>query len=450
MKQKTIKQLNNMFLLTILLSVGTSIQAQSTSSDTIRLTLNDALEVALSENLTIKVADQEIVKQEYGKQENYGKLFPQVDFSTSYQRTIEKQMMYADIPGLEGGMKVGQDNTWSAGFTASMPLISVALWKSLKISAYDVELAVEKARSSKIEMVEQVKQAYYSVLLARDSKEVFEQAYQNAVDNYNEILGKYEHDLVAEYDLIRADVNVKNAEPNMYDAANSLILAKWQLKVLLGLDLRIEVDCTETLSDYENNLINEYISFDFSLVGNSTLKQMDIQAKQLKTVKQMQVAQYYPTLAAQFNYNWFSMSNGSMFKNFNWDPYSTVGISLSIPIFSGGQKRSAIRQTQIGLNQLEYQRTETERNLRLAIKQSTDRMDTSIKQYNAAVAGVKQAEKGYLITMKRYETGEGTMLEINDSQLQLTQAQLNLNQGIYNFLIAKSSLEKVLGNTTHY
>lgn len=421
--------------------------ARAQTPDTIKLTLDEALEVAMSENLTIRIADQEIKKTEYAKKGTYGQLFPQIDLNGSYQRTIEKQTMYMDVAGMEGGMKVGQDNSWMGGVSASMPLISVGLWKSLKISAYDVELAVEKARSSKIEMVDQVKQAYFAVLLANDSKDVFEEAYDNAVSNYNDIKGKYEHGLVAEYDLIRADVNVKNAEPNMYDAANALVLAKWQLKVLLGLDLGVEVECTETLADYEKTLMDSYIAADYSLNGNSTLEQLDIQAKQLKKIKQMQLAQYYPTLNAQFSYDWVSMSNNAMFKNFKWDPYSTVGLSLKIPVFSGGQRLSSVKQAQVNIDQLELQRLDTERNLRLAVKQSSDQMNTCLKQYTAASAGVGQAEKSYLITMKRYETGEGTMLEINDSQLQLTQAQLNLNQSIYNYLIAQSALEKTLGNS---
>lgn len=448
MKMKKVKRLASTLIVVIGVFAGQTLSAQSADAGALKLTLNDALEIALSENPTIQIADQEITKQQYAKKGTYASLFPQIDFTTSYQRNIEKQTMYMDgVEGMSGGLKVGRDNNWSTGFTASVPLISVPLWKSLKISAYDVELAIEKARSSRIDLIDQVKSSFYGVLLARDAYGVFKQAYDNAVYNYNEIKQKYEQGLLAEYDLIRANVNVKNAEPNMYDAENSLILAHWQLKALLGLDLEGSIECVGSLSDYEEALIPDFVGMDTSLMGNSTLKQLDIQYEQLEKNKQMQIAQYYPSLNLQFNYQWISTNNNFKFKDYKWDPYSVLGVSLTVPIFSGGKRYSNVKQAQISLKQLNNQYLDTERNLRVAVKQYTDQMSTCIKQYSAARAGVGEAEKSYDITMKRYETGEGTLLEINDAQLSLTQAQLNLNQSIYNYLVAKSLLEKTLGNT---
>lgn len=425
--------------------IGLPVWAQS-SQETLYLTLEQAFEIALSENPTIRIADQEITKQGYAKKGTYSALFPQIDLTGSFQHTIEKQTMYMDGFTDSGGLKVGRDNNMTGGISASMPLVSVPLWKSLKITAYDVELSIEKARSSRIELIDQVQRTFYSALLARDAYNVYEQAYNNAVYNHKEIKQKYEQGLAAEYDLIRANVNVKNAEPYMYDAENSLILARWQLKALLGLDLDREIECIGTLSDYEESLIPDFISSNNAdLMDNSDLKQLDIQHNILLKTKQMQIAQYYPSLSMQFNYQWISMSNDFRFGHYRWDPYSVVGVNLTIPLFSGGKRYSDVKRTQISINQLKDQRLDAERNLRVAVKQYTDQMNTCIKQYSAASAGVAEAEKSYDITMKRYETGEGTLLEINDAQLSLTQSQLNLNQSIYNYLVAKSSLEKTLG-----
>jgi outer membrane protein TolC len=328
-----------------------------------------------------------------------------------------------------------------------MPLVSAPLWKSLEISALDVELAVEKARSSRIEMVDQVKRAFYTVLLAGDSHRVYSDAYLNARNNYDDIEAKFDRGLVAEYDVIRARVNVSNAEPSVYDAENSLALALWQLKALIGIDLATEIECVGALADYDRQLTGGFPAMDLSLGDNSDLRQLDIQLDRQSKVIQLRRAQYFPTLNAQFSYQYTSMNNDFKFGNYKWDPYSMLGLSLSIPVFSGGQRRSNVRQAQIGLNQLQIVRRDAERNLQLAVKQSFDRMNTCHKQYIAAKDGVEQSETGYNITMKRYETGEGTLLEINDSQLSLTVAKLNLNQAVYNYLVARSSLEKTLGNS---
>jgi outer membrane protein TolC len=433
-------------LVAFLLTFQSYVVWSQETRDTLHLTLDQALAIALSESPTIRIADQEIEKQGYAKQGTYAALFPQIDIQGAYQRAIRKPAAMP-LPGVEGGLSVGRNNTYSAGFMATMPLIAPPLWKGVQISAHEVELSIEKARSSRIEMTNQVKCAFYSVLLAQDALNVFNQAYDNAVFNYSEIERKYRQGLLAEYDLIRAGVNVKNAEPNVYDAENSLILAHWQLKALLGLDLESNVACVGSLSGFEERLVEDYLQTDLTLNGNSDLRQIDIQHRQLQKTRQMQIAQYYPTLGVQWKHQWTSASNNFRFKDYKWAPQSAVALSLTVPVFSGGKRFAEVKKTQLAIHQLTDRRLDVERNLNVAAKQHNDRMATCIKQYQAASAGVEQALKSYDITMKRYETGEGTMLDINDAQLSLTQAQLNMNQSVYNYLVAKSELEKTLGST---
>ena len=431
------------------------------AQDVLKLDLEKALEIALSESPTVKVADKEIEKKKYAQKGTYAALFPQINFTADYTRTLKKQVMYMDgfdmgggsdesTPGMEGidmskGIEVGRDNNWTTGFNLSMPLVNATLWKSLSISALDVELSIEQARSSKISMVNQVKKGFYAVLLANDSYRVFKESYDNAMENYLDIKKKYDQGTVAEYDLIRADVTVKNSEPNMLQAENSLTLAKWQLKALLGMDLEMAIDCEGELADFESVLFADYMATDTTLAGNTDLKQIDLQMQQLKKTLTMQKFDYLPTLSLTGMYQWNAMNNDFKFKNYNWTPYSIVGVSLTVPIFSGGSKYHKIKQTQVSMHQMDLQRDDTKRNLQLAIKQYLDNMKTCVKQFDAAQKGVEQANKGYKIAQKRYDTGAGTLLEMNDAELALTQAKLNLNQSIYNYMVAKSDMEKVLG-----
>jgi outer membrane protein TolC len=266
------------------------------------------------------------------------------------------------------------------------------------------------------------------------------------MENYLDIKKKFDQGLVAEYDLIRADVSVKNAIPNMLQAENSLTLAKWQLKALLGMDLDLAIACEGKLLDFESELYADYLSTDTSLVNNTDLKQIDIQNSQLKETIKMQKYEYLPTLSMTGMYQWSAMNNDFKFKDYRWNPYSVLGLSLSVPIFSGGSKHYKIRQSEVSLEQLNLQREDTKRNLQLALKQYMDNMNTCIKKFNAAQKGVDQSKKGYEIAQKRYDTGSGTLLEMNDAELALTQARLNFNQAIYDYMVSKSDLEKTLGD----
>lgn len=437
---------------------------QAIAQDTLRLDLGKTLEIALTESPTVKVANREIEKQKYAKKGAYAALFPQIDFTGNYSRTLKKQVMYMDfdmsemgdmggnmpeggeIPDMDKGFEVGRSNNWNMGFNASMPLVNASLWKSLSISAIDVEMAIEQARSSRIAMVNQVKKGFYAVMLAKDSYNVFKQSYDNAMENYLDIKRKYEHGSVAEYDLIRADVTVKNTEPNLLQAENSLKLAKWQLKALLGMDLDLPIECDGELTDFESELFGDYLATDTVLANNTDLKQLELQSKQLQKSLIMQKFDFLPTLSLSGLYQWNAMNNDFKFKNYRWNPYSMIGLTITVPLFTGGSRYHKIKQTRVSIDQLKLQLDDTQRNLQLAVRQHVDNMNTCVKRFDAAQKGVEQAKKGYMISRKRYDTGAGTWLEMNDAELALTQAKLNFNQAIYDYMVAKADLDKVLGN----
>ena len=205
------------------------------------------------------------------------------------------------------------------------------------------------------------------------------------------------------------------------------------------MDLDLNIDCDGQLTDFKSSLFADYLSTDTTLSENTDLKQLDLQAEQLKKTLVMQKFDYLPTLSLTGLYQWSAMNNDFKFKNYRWNPYSMIGITLSVPIFSGGSKFYKVKQTKVSIDQLNLQRDDTKRNLQLAV-------NTCIKKFDAAQKGVEQAERGYMISQKRYDTGAGTWLEMNDAELALTQARLNFNQSIYDYMVAKADLEKVLGN----
>ena len=430
------------------------------------ITLDQALEIALSENVSVKVADKEIERSEYAKRGTYASLFPQIDGSASFQRTIEKQVMYMDFDMSSmtggstsgdtssestgdstsgGGLEVGRWNTFSAGVSAAMPLINAQLWQSLHISGQDVELAVEKARSSRLEMVSQVKNAFYAVLLAKESYAVYRDVYDNALANYEKTKLKYEAQKASDLDLARSATTLANAVPNMYDSENSVTLALWQLKAVMGVDLDEDIDVEGELYDYSDDMTTLYTEAELSLDGNSSLRQLAIQAEQLAATVRMQKYSTLPTLSLMFSYNYSAMANDFKFDTYQWTPYSYVGLTLSVPIFSGGKYHYNIKAAQVQADELDLQRTESERQIKISIRQNVNSMESALHSFDAADKALESAQKAYDITQQSYEVGSSTLTDLNDAQLALVQAKMTTAQSIYNYLTAKTSLEQTLG-----
>lgn len=461
-----------------------AVKASADTAAVSLLSLDDVLRIALSENVSVKVADKEIQRARYAQRGSYAALFPSIDGSASYQRTIKKQVMYmdfdmssmmgggagagVDIPGMGGsegqetpqtkasgsdsgsksggGIEVGRWNTYSAGVSAAMPLVNAQLWKSLAISAQDVELAVEKARASRLDMVSQVKQSYFAVLLAKEAFEVYKGVYENALANFQQTERRYKVEKASELEYTRAKATVENAIPNVYNAESSVILALWQLKAVMGIDLDENIDVSGTLEDYAQSMYFDiHENEDVSLDRNSTMKQLAIQAEELANTVKLQKYAALPSLNLAFSYSLNAMTNDFKFSEYKWSPYSFVGLSLSVPIFAGGKRYHAVKQAQVQLGEFELQKANTERQLKIAIRQYLSQMETAMKNRTAAEGAVKTADKAYSIAEKSYNVGRSTITELNDAQLALTQAKLGVSQAIYNFVVAKTSLEQVIG-----
>lgn len=421
----------------VLCVASQSVQAQ----DTLRISLQDAVRIALSDNPTMKVAGQEIQLKKEARKEAYAGLFPEANLVGSYSRAIKKQSfaMMGEV------IEVGTDNTYSGGLSVSLPVFAPALYKSISLTKTDVDLAVEKSRASRLDMVNQVTKAFFQLLLAQDSYEVLLKSYKQSEDNYNVVKAKYEQGAVSEYDKISADVQMRSLKPTVVSARNGVNLANLQLKVLMGMEADVEVAIEGNLKDYEMAMFTrQAMPRPDNLSNNSTLKQLDLNALQLRQTLKLKYTNFMPTLSASFQYMYTSMNNNFKFKEYDWRPYSTFGLNLSIPLFRGSNF-TQLKQTRIQMKQLEENRVNTERQLTMQATSYLDNMAASTEQVVSNKEAVFQAEKGRTIAEKRYEVGKGTILELNSSEVALTQARLTYNQSIYDYLVAKADLDLVLG-----
>lgn len=464
------------------LCFGSLAMAQDLPADTLTLSLDQCIAVALSENPSVKVADMEVARVDYAKKETIGQLLPTINFGGNYNRMIAKQVAYMNMdgfgsmmgggsenPGGDGeesgagsssrasggasgggknsGIKMGLDNSYQVGFSASLPLIAPQLWASLKLSDSQILQNVEAARASRLSLVNQVKSAYYTLLLAEDSHRVIQENYDNAVFNHKIYEKKFQVGTASEYEVLRSSVQVKNVEPELLQAEIAIKQARLQLAILMGVDAANVIEASTSLSDYEGDMYEKTLSLETgSIEGNTDLRSLDLQTRTLRNALSIQKMSWYPTLALTASYNWTSSSNGNPLRNFRWDPYSVVGLSLNFPIFEGGQRYHKIKQARIQVDEMAWQRENLERSIRMQVELAVDNIQKNVRQIASNSESVAQAVKAHEIMEKSFEIGAASYLDLRDSELALTQARLVYYQAIYNYLVANSELELLLGN----
>lgn len=419
-------------------------QTEQTTQNTLTLTLDKALEIALDENPTIKVAAEEIALKKVASKEAWQSLLPEASLNGSLDHTIKAAEMKLN----DMSFKMGQDgtNTANAGLSINLPLFAPAVYRAMSMTKTDIELAVEKSRASELGLINQVTKAYYQLMLAQDSYEVLQGSYKLAEDNFNVVNAKYQQGAVSEFDKISAEVQMRSIKPNVISAANAVTLAKLQLKVLMGITADVDIKTDDNLTNYESMLFaNQLKEEDMSLENNTTMKQFELNMKLLeKNVKSLKT-NFMPTLSMSFSYQYQSLYNPNInFFDYTWSNSSSLMFNLSIPLYRASNF-TKVKSARIQMRQLDWNRIDTERKLNMQVVSYRNNMTASSEQVVSNKENVMQAEKAVQIAGKRYEVGKGTVLELNSSQVSLTQAQLTYNQSIYDYLVSKADLDQVLG-----
>ncbi|MDO4695735.1 TolC family protein [Porphyromonas sp.] len=424
-----------------------------TTPQKLHLSLDNALEIALTQGNKIKIAEMDIVKAKYDRKTTIAKLFPSVNLTGDYNYTIKKQVMYLgggfSFPGMpdigDKGIEVGKSYSVTGGITAGLPLVNPSLWSSIKLSAEAVNMAVLQAEESKEALHNQVTKAYYGALLAEESLKVLQQTYNNAKKSHEDIKMKFEQGLVAEFDLLRADVAVKNIEPGLQQALNGVAATKRQLLILLSLDLDRELELSGALSDKEEHIYRAYFSESVTPENNTQLKLADKQVDLLKIQERLAKSAFLPTITLSGFYRYNAMDDKFSWKDYQWTPFSVMALSLNIPITSGGEKIFKVNQAKAATKQAILRRIDLSSALNAQLRQFRDNMKASVRKFASAKEAVTQAEKGYEIARKRYDVGMSTLIELNDANLALLQSKLNYFEAIYDFLSNEADYNKTLG-----
>lgn len=434
--------------------------ALSVGAQQLTLSLDKALEIALSDNPTIRVADLEIERQDWVKKQTIGSLLPNISISSQYSYSIVKQEMAK-------GLSFGADNSISNSASLTLPLYAPTVYETLKMNATQMEQAVESARSSKINLTNEVKKGYYNILLAEQSLAVLKDSEASIAETVKNTEAMYEQGLASEYDLLSAQVQLSNLRPNIVQTENSIKAAKLLFRMYLGLPASVDFTLEGSLDDFADQVaVATRPTNEVDLSNNADLRALDLQSRMLEHQLRMTNASRLPTIAAFTNFIYSGNDNTMDFssmmgggaggaggsgggaatkKEWWWQNPLSAGISISIPLFSGGRNINKAHEIRNSINQLSLQKDYMRQSLGVQVESAFNNIVAAREKMTSNEVTVKQATKAYDIALVRYNAGTGTILELNSSELSLTQAKLNYSQAIYDYLAARADYEKIIG-----
>lgn len=242
-----------------------------------RLTLDQALDLALSENPTVKVAEMEVQRYDYVKRQTWGGLLPQVSVTGQVNHSFIVQQM-------SKGFSLGNDpyTTLSGAVDASVPLFAPQVYRMMKMNDKQMATAVEAARSSRITLTAEVKKAFYNILLAEQSLDVLRESEATVQRTVDDTQVQYQNGLTSEYDLLTAQVQLSNLKPSILQTENSIRIAKLMLKMYLSIPEQVEIEVEGELDAMRDKVLagTEGLTTDTS--DNSDLRTLELQEDLLR------------------------------------------------------------------------------------------------------------------------------------------------------------------------
>lgn len=421
------------------ISVG-SVFAQTTNNLNSNATLDELIQYALENKIEVK---QSKLDQEIGEREIASALsgwFPQINASGNISHFM--QLPTANIGGQT--ISMGQKNTSALTFQADQAIINPGLFQASKAAKYIRQQNNLSVEDTKINTVVDVSKAYYDILTSEEQINIIQENIARLNRQYTEANARYETGLVDKTDYKRAQISLNNANAELKSALEIRKYKYDYLKSLLGMNPNNGL----TLS-FENQNMESNVLMDTTEVLSYANR---VEIKQLQTLKdiqklntQYQKWQFLPRLGAFANYglNYRNNSFADMYgDNF---PQSSIGLSLSFPIFQGGKRVQEIKRSELLESRIDMDIENLENQIGTQYSAAMANYRANINEWRNAKENVDLSEEVYNTIKLQYDAGVKTYLELMTAETDLKTSQLNYLNSLYAVLSSKLDIQKALG-----
>jgi outer membrane protein TolC len=426
------------------------------------ISLQQAVDIALKNNPAMKVS-RERVTAAHGQMETVrGNLVPQLSLSGNMVRLNSLIDMRAGspyyLPVLDSAYhptgemvpmasasitsdKIG--NTYTGKISASWPIYTGGkIWQGYQISRLNLRAAGESCDSARAAVVFSVKQAYYDLLLARSALAVTGEAVSSIEKHVERVRALYQNGMVSRYDLLRAEVQLSNLQPQLIRMENAVELARQAFNMTLNRKLDSPVTLTDSMEYFAVKVDSASLASE-ALNMRPEYRSLLLQQEMVDKARLISYSSYQPTVAlfSDYSYTKGAGFSGTDEWNKNWD----VGVSASWPLFDGGSGLGRIKEARANSRQLNIIKQQVEDGIKLEVSANWLTLKANEKTIVSQQLSVEQAQEALKIARARYESGQATNLDVLDAQLALTQAQTNRIQAVHDYLVSLARLEKAVG-----
>lgn len=400
------------------------------AQDTVDLTLDNTVELALENNRTIKQSVYDTDSDRWALSEAKG----QKGFSINWQTVA------AAASGETYDLQ-NRASTYQNVVEASIPLYTGGqLENNIKSKEIGVDISDLTLENTKQQIKYDTTKGYYNILQCRNLVGVNQETVDQLQAHLDTVNAKYAAGTVAKSDVLRSQVELADAKQNLVNAENNYDLSISSLNNLIGLPIDTKINIQDEL---------KYTKYDLSLAECMDLAMTNrpdgvAVAKSIEQAKASVKAAQAGNLPQLSAYASYTIDGDDAFNN-DAAEKSEVGVKASWNLFDNNVTKAQVRQAEAALAKAQEKAQYVNEGIQLEVHQAYLNLLSAEKNIQTTSVAVNQASEDYTIAQVRYTAGVGTNIDVMDAAVALTTAKTNYVQALYDYNVSKAQLDKAMG-----
>lgn len=438
-------------ILLSLLANATAVRARSSPqaqalpanspNQVLRLTLDQAVALALKQNPTVQIAILTAAQSEQDKNIARADLLPQASARISDEaQKINLRAEFGGVPAFPGLPKtVGPFQLFSAGPSVSAPVFDLTLWRRFQAARNTAGASKANSLATREQVILLVVSQYIGTLRAVANVEASQSRVELAQALYNQAADLQKEGVGTGIDTLRANVELQNEKQRLLEAQNDRETSLYGLSRLLNLDPREKIALADSLSFFETPQPEVEASIEEAMANRQEWKALVSQTKAAENQKKAAQASRLPNVRFDGEFSYVGNSGTTTLPTYTYEA------SVNLPLFTGGRIRAEVASTDLEVRKLEEQRADLRNQIALDVKTALLNLDSARSEVQVANLGVQLSKEEVDQARDRFKAGVANNIEVIQAQDSLSRANDNQIAALYRFNQARADLARSIG-----
>lgn len=436
--------------LTMILLTGSMAQEKE-----LTLTLDQVVEIALSQNLELKMNQEKVARLTEAEREARAQKFATVDFQSAYSRVSEVMEINIPAPSVPGlpiqipsqSIQFGDGNELDFSLQFTQPLYTGgALTATAKAATQDVLGMKWQIKSQKNSLAFEAKKRFFTLAKAMEFKKITLTSIEQIQAHLDDVKNFHQQGQITRNEVLTVEVKLSQAELLLAQAEKNIELARLALQLVLDADFDTKINITYDPASWQSRSLTKRQSLALSKKPETIAFQHRLEGLGLR--KTALAGSRLPGVGLFGRYVYGKPGLNKVANE--WMDYWVVGINLKWNFWDWGRKSAQIHQIQHQVSEMELGFQQLQRALQADEERTYLNLVDVQQQLGITQKMLKQAEENFRIISNRYEQGLETNTAFLDAQADLTRSQLQLVQQQIDLQIARADYERAVSGGTNY